>query len=112
MVLTDKAESVTLRVTVPELTLSFQSRRDGNGIVEGKTKCFVSLIAALVAEQVVLQVLSDSEQSTTGRVRRRIHAIGTDSAFDHGTWTAIVISDRALCAGEFLTIGDSDCQEQ
>lgn len=39
---------------VPELPLRLQSGREGNCIVESQTECLVSLVTALVAEQVVL----------------------------------------------------------
>ena len=50
--------------------------------MEGQAERLVSFVAALVVEQVVLQVLLDGEQRATSRVRSRVDAVGAESTLD------------------------------
>ena len=65
------------RKCVPELAASGDGGRDTDGVVEGQTKGLVDLLTALAAvEEVLLNVVANSEQRTARGVRRRVHAIG------------------------------------
>ena len=61
--------------TLPELALRGQGRGECNSVVEGETESLVSLVATLVVEQVVLQVIPDSEQTTASCVRGRVDTV-------------------------------------
>ena len=47
-----------------ELTLSNQGRRESDGVVEGEAEDFMHILAALVVEQVGLEIVSDGEERT------------------------------------------------
>ncbi len=61
----------------PELARRLQSRGDGNSIVECKTEGFVSLVTALVVEEVVVEIIADSEQGTAGSVGSCVDTVRT-----------------------------------
>ena len=63
------------RVCSPELALSLKGRGECNSVVEGEAESLMSFVATLVVEQVVLQVIPDSEQTTTSCVRGRVDTI-------------------------------------
>ena len=60
---------------IPELALRGNSWGECNSVVEGEAESLVSLVATLVVEQVVLQVIPDSEQTTTSCVRGRVDTV-------------------------------------
>ena len=60
----------------PELASASNGRRDTDGVVEGQTEGLVDFLAALAAiEQILLDVVTDGEQSAARRVGRRVHAV-------------------------------------
>ena len=65
------------RQHLPEYALFHVGNGDTDGVVEGQTKGLVDLLTALAAvEEVLLNVVANSEERTTCGVRRRVHAIG------------------------------------
>ncbi len=64
-----------------ELALRLQGGRDGDTVMECQTEGFVSLSGAQAAvEQVLLEVLSDSEQLAARRVRRGVDTVWAGDA--------------------------------
>lgn len=53
--------------------------------MEGDAESLVSLVTALVAEQVVLQIITDGEERTACRVHDGV-AVGADGALHDGSW--------------------------
>lgn len=70
-----------------ELALRLQGGRDGDTVVERQAKRFVRLSRAQTAvEQVLLEVLTDSEQLAARRVRRGVDAVGAGDAARQRGW--------------------------
>lgn len=66
---------------VPELALRLEGGRDRDTVVECETEGLVRLGSAQTAvEQVLLQVLADSEQLAARRVRRSVDTVGASNA--------------------------------
>ena len=74
------------RNCVPKLAASSDGGRDTNGVVEGETERFVSLLTALAAvEEVRLDVLEDGEEHAASLVGRHA-AIGASDALGERSW--------------------------
>lgn len=64
-------------MNLPELAARGDGRRDADGVVEGQTEGLVDLLATLAAiEQVLLDVVADSEELAARRVGSGVHAVG------------------------------------
>ena len=70
---------------VPELALSLKGWGEGDGIVEGQTKCVVCFVTALVVEQIVLKIVTDGEERAAGRICGGVHAVGASDTFGDGS---------------------------
>ena len=71
---------------VPELSLGFKSRRNGNGIVESKTKSIMSFVTTFILEELVLQGIAHCDERT---------ALGVIEL--RAIWTSRPASDRGSC---------------
>lgn len=59
---------------------------DSNGVVEGDTERFMSILSTLVVEQVVLEIFHDWEQSTAGCVSSGVLSICTRNTPRQGSY--------------------------
>ncbi len=62
---------------MPELARGLQRRGESDGVVEGEAEGLMSLITAFVVEEVVVQIIANSEQRTASCVRSRVDAVRT-----------------------------------
>ena len=63
-----------------ELAARLSRGRERNSVVEGQTKRLVSLLRALVVEEVLDDVVPDGEEGAAGCVRRGVLAVGARNA--------------------------------
>lgn len=67
--------------SVPEDALGLESGGDGDSVVERQTERLVRLSRAETAvEQVLLEILADSEELAARRVSSGVHAVGASDA--------------------------------
>lgn len=67
----------TVSASASELALRKHARRETDGVVEGQTERLVYFLATFPAiEEVLLNIIPDSEERTACRVRRGVLTVG------------------------------------
>ena len=70
----------TISTSAGKLTASSGSRRECDGVVEGETEGLVSLLSALVVEELGHDLVPEGEEGAARCVGRGVLAIGTSNA--------------------------------
>ena len=78
------------KVDLPELALRLQLGGERDCVVEGKTEGLVRVLSTSVVEQVLDDVVPDGEECTTGRVGRRILAVGAGNTAGEGGYIEFI----------------------
>lgn len=75
----------TVSSSTAEFTLSREGRREADGVVEGESERLVNLLTTLATvEKVLLDIIEDREQDTTGCVSGGT-AVSASSRLDEGS---------------------------
>lgn len=83
-----------VRASSTKLTFSGEGGREADGIVERQTKGLVRLLAALAAiEEVLLEIVDDSEEGAARRIGRCVHTVRTGYTACEGRYKNRMISE-------------------